>query len=153
MPTPPERCVTRAAGVRFFRGLQFRWFGRHVLSAWPMVATVDSGESGCRFALCRASSQFRWDCGVGEKEEYRQFSDQDNVENTSPPEAHHHPEHGPNGGHVVVLGDHAYHAELVFDPTTLNVSVYLLEHDMATATPVTDASMAVRNSKGPGQSR
>jgi hypothetical protein len=96
-----------------------------------------------RALLCLvAVSLGLWGCG--KKEEYRQFSDTDNVENTAPPAEHHHPEHGPNGGHVVVLGDHAYHAELVLDPTTLNVSVYLLEHDMATATPVADAGMLLK---------
>ena len=81
--------------------------------------------------------------GCGAKPDARQFSEQDDVDNVAPPEAHHHPEHGPNGGHVVVLGDHAFHAELVFDADTRNVTVYLLEHDMATATPVADATMSL----------
>lgn len=83
-----------------------------------------------------------WGCAP--KPEVREFSDKDNVINTTPAEEHHHPEHGPNGGHVAVLGDHAYHAELVFDATSRNITIYLLEHDMATATPVADATLTLK---------
>jgi hypothetical protein len=83
-----------------------------------------------------------WGCGG--KEEYRQFSKDDNVENTTPVEEHHHPAHGPNGGHVAILGDHAYHAELVFDETSRNLTVNLLDHDMAKATPVADATLTLK---------
>jgi len=83
-----------------------------------------------------------WGCSG--KTEVREFSPQDNVENTTPVEEHHHPEHGPNGGHIVILGDHAHHAELVFDATSRNITVYLLEHDMATATPLADATLTLK---------
>lgn len=81
--------------------------------------------------------------GCESKSATRQFGEADDVTNTAPPEAHAHPEHGPNGGHVVVLGDHAFHAELVFDSTSRDVTVHLLEHDMATATPVADATLTL----------
>jgi hypothetical protein len=83
-----------------------------------------------------------WGCGG--KQELREFSEKDNVENTTPVEEHHHPEHGPNGGHVAILGDHAYHAELVFDETSRNVTINLLDHDMAKATPVADATLTLK---------
>jgi hypothetical protein len=81
--------------------------------------------------------------GCGSNQDVRQFSAEDNVTNTAPPAEHHHPEHGPNGGHIVVLGAHAYHAELVFDATTRNVTVHLLDHDMTAATPVADAGLTL----------
>lgn len=81
--------------------------------------------------------------GCGDRGEYRTFDAKDDVTNTAPPEEHHHPEHGPHGGHVVVLGDHVYHAELAFDPATRNIDVYLLEHDMATPTPLADAALTL----------
>lgn len=81
--------------------------------------------------------------GCGERGEYRKFNEQDNVTNTAPPAAHEHAEHGPNGGHIVILGDHAYHTEVVFDATTRDVTVYLLDHDMH-ATPVADAAVSLK---------
>ena len=41
---------------------------------------------------------------------------------------------GPHGGHLVILGDHEYHAELVHDEKTQTVTVYLL--DAAAKQPV-----------------
>jgi len=46
-------------------------------------------------------------------------------------EAHHaHPEHGPHGGHLVELGEHEYHAEVVFDHEANALSVYLFGADL-----------------------
>ena len=87
-----------------------------------------------QLAVLVAVSLGLWGCG--NKPEYREFSDKDNVENTAPAEEHHHPEHGPNGGHVVILGHDDYHAELLFDAANRNVTVMLLDHDMTTLTPV-----------------
>ncbi|MFO1092355.1 MAG: hypothetical protein U0992_03445 [Planctomycetaceae bacterium] len=80
--------------------------------------------------------------GCGNRGEYRTFNEKDNV-TTPPPDAHGHDEHGPNGGHIVILGDHAYHTEVVFDPTTRDVTVYLLDHDMH-ATPLADAAVSLK---------
>lgn len=42
-----------------------------------------------------------------------------------------HGEHGPHGGHLIELGrNHKYHAELVHDPTTEAVNVYILGDGM-----------------------
>lgn len=84
-----------------------------------------------------------WGCGQ-KPEEYRQFSDKDNVENTAPPEEHHHPAHGPSGGHVVILGHDDYHAELLFNTANRDVTVTLLDHDMMTMTPVADGQMMLK---------
>lgn len=42
--------------------------------------------------------------------------------------AHAH-EAGPHGGHLIELGDHDFHAELVFDKETKKITVYVLEHE------------------------
>lgn len=39
---------------------------------------------------------------------------------------HHHDEHGPHGGHLIELGNHEYHAEIVFDAETKKITVYIL---------------------------
>lgn len=74
-------------------------------------------------------------CGSGD-EELRTFTEADNVENTDPPDVHHHAAHGPNGGHLVELGGEDYHAEVVFDHDARELAVYLLGSDAATAMPV-----------------
>ena len=43
--------------------------------------------------------------------------------------AHSHAEEGPHGGHVVVLGDEAYHAEWLHDDASGQVTVFLLAAD------------------------
>lgn len=101
------------------------------MRVWSLLAVIALGTWGC-----------------APKPELREFSEKDNVENITPVEEHHHPEHGPNGGHIVILGDHKHHAELVFDATSRDVTVYLLEHDMATATPVADATLTFKPEGG-----
>lgn len=76
-------------------------------------------------------------CGCGGKEEYREFSDADNVTNTAGHDHHHHHHDlGPNGGHLVELGDEQYHAEVLFDASDRSLTVYLLGPDAETAAPV-----------------
>ena len=41
--------------------------------------------------------------------------------------AHDHASTGPHGGHVIVLGDEKYHAELTHDEKAKTVTVYLLD--------------------------
>lgn len=48
--------------------------------------------------------------------------------------AHDHASTGPHGGHVIVLGEEKYHAELAHDEKTHTVTVYLL--DAAVKNPV-----------------
>jgi hypothetical protein len=42
-------------------------------------------------------------------------------------EAHSHAAEGPHGGHLIVLGDEQYHAELLHDEATHTVTVHLLD--------------------------
>lgn len=80
--------------------------------------------------LCLAAG-----CGSG-NDEFREFGESDNVENTNPPEVHEHAEHGPHGGHLAELGGEDYHAEVLFDPDARELTVYLLGSDVETAMPV-----------------
>ncbi|PIE22655.1 MAG: hypothetical protein CSA62_11250 [Planctomycetota bacterium] len=44
-----------------------------------------------------------------------------------------HPEHGPNGGHLLEIGDHVAHLELVQDKDEGSMTLYLLGKDAKTA--------------------
>ena len=53
------------------------------------------------------------------------------------PEAAHHHEHGPNGGHVIELGDdEMYHAELVFDNESRKTTMYSLDGEVKSPVPI-----------------
>ena len=43
---------------------------------------------------------------------------------------HDHAALGPHGGHLIVLGEKEYHAELIHEETTHTVAVYLLDGDV-----------------------
>ena len=45
-------------------------------------------------------------------------------------DAHSHAAEGPHGGHLIVLGNEEYHAELVHDEGTHTVTVHLLDASM-----------------------
>ncbi|HUG93158.1 MAG TPA: hypothetical protein VML55_20115 [Planctomycetaceae bacterium] len=45
------------------------------------------------------------------------------------PEPAGHPEEGTHGGHLYDLGRHQFFAELTFDPSTRNITIYVVEHD------------------------
>ena len=46
------------------------------------------------------------------------------------------PEHGPNGGHLIELGAHEYHAELVMEPETRKISIFLFGHELDEILPI-----------------
>lgn len=54
------------------------------------------------------------------------------------PAPEHSHDHGPHGGHVIELGKHEYHAELVFDGKSRTTTLYLTGPDLKTPAP-TDA--------------
>ena len=81
-------------------------------------------------------------CGSGD-DELRTFSEADNVDNTDPPDVHEHATHGPNGGHLVELGGEDYHAEVVFDHDSRELTVYLLGSDAETAMPVSTETVTL----------
>jgi hypothetical protein len=74
-------------------------------------------------------------CSSKKDEEFTQYTPGEQTESDHDHHHHHHA-HGPNGGHLIELGDHEYHAEIVFDPQSRKLTVYLLGGDAKTAVPV-----------------
>ena len=70
----------------------------------------------------------------------RVFGDADNVINTAPPEHAH--VHGPNGGHIVELGEEEFHAEVAMD-TSRKLTVYLLDEAVKAAKPVANGTLQI----------
>ena len=61
---------------------------------------------------------------------------------------HGHPEHGPNGGDLIELGEEEYHAELVHDAGA--VTIYILDSSAKQAVPI-DATEVTINLKHDGK--
>lgn len=108
-------------------------FGSHrkvnvmAVSRWTLGLVVAIGLSGCN----------------GDQGEYRDFQSTDNVQNTSHEHAH---VHGPNGGHVLELGDlgnEELHAEIAMDSASRKISVYLLDEAVKSAKPVENGVMSL----------
>lgn len=79
-------------------------------------------------------------------EGYRKMGAKDDVKNETADEHHH--DHGPNGGHIVELGD--YHGEVVVGDGRV-FTLYLLGADAKTPAPVADASAKLRAQVGAEQ--
>lgn len=62
-----------------------------------------------------------------------------------------HPEHGPNGGDLIELGEEEYHAELVHDSGT--VAIYILDSAAKEAVPIeaTDVTINLKQDGKPEQ--
>lgn len=84
--------------------------------------------------------------GCPAKEEYREFSEGDDVTNVTPPDAHAHV-HGPHDGHVIELGDEEYHAEVVMGADR-KLTVYILGPDGSSAAPIAAESITVNLEAG-----
>ena len=95
-----------------------------------------------RFALCAcvSLSLFASGCESGTDSEFRTPTPADNVVNTAPPEAPH--VHGPNGGHIIELGDEEFHAEVAMDAAR-KLTVYLLDEAVKAAKPVENGTMQI----------
>jgi hypothetical protein len=48
----------------------------------------------------------------------------------------HEHEQGPHGGHLVELGEEEYHAEVVFDPKSSKITLYVLDSSAKKAAPI-----------------
>jgi hypothetical protein len=80
-------------------------------------------------------------CSNGD-DEYREFNTEDEHAAEEAEHAHHdHAEHGPHDGHLIELGEHEYHAELVFDAETRISTIYLLGHELSETNAVADAEV------------
>jgi hypothetical protein len=60
----------------------------------------------------------------------------------------HQHEEGPHGGHLVELGEEEYHAEVVFDPKTAKVTVYLLDSTAKKPAPIDAKEIKVELTMG-----
>lgn len=84
-------------------------------------------------------------CGSGSGE-YRQLSDKDAADTPPVADSHHH-DHGPNGGHVIELGDH--HGEVTL-AANRKLTLHILDGALKNAVPLADAT-AVANLKIGGE--
>jgi len=55
----------------------------------------------------------------------------------------HEHDHGPHDGHLIELGDHDFHAELVFDEETKTITVYVLGHEPEDAHAIDSKELAL----------
>jgi hypothetical protein len=73
--------------------------------------------------------------GCSDANEFEDYSDADLSENDDTPHGH----EGEHGGHILELGDtHAFHAELVFDSATRDITVYFYGDTIGTAQAAAD---------------
>ena len=73
-------------------------------------------------------------CGSDDGEDFQALSD-DQPEVVKPVHDHSH-ESGPNGGHLIELGEEEYHAELVFDEETRVTTIYVLDGNAKSPVPI-----------------
>jgi hypothetical protein len=69
-----------------------------------------------------------------DRESYREVPKGVRVKDS--PSAHEHSEYGPHGGHLVELGEEEYHAEVILNPKTKDVTVYILGPDAKKPEPI-----------------
>lgn len=93
-------------------------------------------------------SQFRWMAGLltgaalfvtgcTGSEDYQDYQQAELSDNTD--DDHHGGHAGVHGGHVLEVGDtHQYHAELVFDADSRDITVYFYGSEVGTAAPAKD---------------
>ena len=74
------------------------------------------------------------------QEQARPFNPGDDVVNTAPPEHAH--VHGPNGGHIVELGEEEFHAEVAMDKDR-KLTIYLLDGEVKNAKPVANGTLQI----------
>ena len=56
---------------------------------------------------------------------------------------HDHAHHGPNGGHIVEIGEEEYHAEWTHDESTGLVTIFILDKDMKKEVPIEAAEIEI----------
>jgi hypothetical protein len=56
---------------------------------------------------------------------------------------HEHHDFGPHDGHIIELGEHEYHAELVFDKSAHSLTVYLFGHELDEPLAIDQPSVSV----------
>jgi len=71
--------------------------------------------------------------GCSAQSDSRTFDDKDSAASAEGEHAH---EHGPNGGHILEVGEEQYHVEVVFDEAGRTLTAYILGPDAKTAVPI-----------------
>lgn len=61
---------------------------------------------------------------------------------------HDHAAHGPNGGHILEIGDEEYHAEWLHDDESGNVKVIILDDKMKKEVPIAAAEVVIATKIG-----
>jgi len=75
--------------------------------------------------------------GCTSKDETRAFDDKDSEASAEAEHGHDHAHaHGPNGGHLLEVGEEQYHMEIVFDGKGRSMTAYILGPDAKTAFPI-----------------
>tara|TARA_R110002111_G_scaffold262875_1_gene342498 strand:+ start:41571 stop:42191 length:621 start_codon:yes stop_codon:yes gene_type:complete len=75
--------------------------------------------------------------GCSSKDDTRKFDAKDSEASVEAEHAHDHAhEHGPNGGHLLEVGEEQYHLEVVFDDKARTLTAYVLGPDAKTAFPI-----------------
>ena len=104
---------------------------KHGQSAWCMY---------CGWATLLTGALFLAGC-ADEKKPLREYTPDDKkAEEKGLKEAAHDHDHGhgagPHEGHLIELGKHVYHAEVVFDTASRKTTVYILGADAKTPLPI-----------------
>ncbi|WP_417383088.1 hypothetical protein [Gimesia sp.] len=82
--------------------------------------------------------------GCAGQEETRTFDEKDSHASAEAEHAHGHDhghEHGPNGGHLLEVGEEQYHVEVVFDNDKRMLTAFILGPDAKTAYPIAGDSI------------
>lgn len=80
--------------------------------------------------------------GCSAQSDTRTFDEKDSTASAEAEHAHEHEhEHGPNGGHLLEVGEEQYHVEVVFDETGHTLTAYILGPDAKTAFPIAGKSI------------
>lgn len=75
--------------------------------------------------------------GCSSKDETRTFEAKDTEASTEAEHDHEHEhEHGPNGGHLLEVGEEQYHLEVVFDDKARTMTAFVLGPDAKTPFPI-----------------
>ncbi|QDT43270.1 hypothetical protein Pan241w_33700 [Gimesia alba] len=80
--------------------------------------------------------------GCSSKDDTRTFDDKDSQASEEAEHAHDHAhEHGPNGGHLLEVGEEQYHMEVVFDNGKRTLTAFILGPDAKTPFPIEGESI------------
>ena len=110
--------------------MSLQFGSKHGQSAWCVY---------CAWATLLTGALFLAGCGGNKDGEYRELTTDDlkkEEEKIKEAEHDHDHDHGPNGGHLIELGEEEYHAEVAFDTSSRKLTVYILGADAKSPLPI-----------------